>query len=54
MTALTEDELDLVFESFTQKNNMDSLDGYFAEGTKAGGTACDGGTGSSPGGAGTA
>ena len=34
MTALTEDELDLVFESFTQKNNMDSLDGYFAEGTK--------------------
>ena len=34
MTALTEDELDLVFESFTQKNNRESLDDYFAEGTK--------------------
>lgn len=33
MTALTEDELDLVFETFTQKNNIDSLDRYFAQGT---------------------
>ncbi|MVB12126.1 Elongation factor 4 [Caprobacter fermentans] len=31
MTALTEDELDLVFESFTQKNNTKSLDSYFAQ-----------------------
>ncbi len=30
MTALTEDELDVVFESFTQKNAAASLDDYFA------------------------
>ncbi len=31
MTALTEEELDVVFETFTQKRNMESLDLYFAE-----------------------
>ena len=30
-TALVEDELDIVFEHFTQKHNMDNLDAYFAE-----------------------
>ncbi len=30
-TALVEDELDLVFEHFTQKHNMENLDAYFAE-----------------------
>jgi translation initiation factor IF-2 len=34
MTALEEDELDIVFEAFTQKNNMDNLDSYFAESAK--------------------
>lgn len=34
MTALNEDELDIVFETFTQKNNTDSLDAYFAEASK--------------------
>ncbi len=34
MTALEENELDLVFEAFTQKNNADSLDAYFAESAK--------------------
>ncbi len=31
MTALTEEELDVVFEVFTQKRNMESLDAYFAQ-----------------------
>lgn len=30
MTALEEDELNVVFDYFTQKNNMESLDAYFA------------------------
>ena len=30
-TALVEDELDIVFEYFTQQHNMDNLDAYFAE-----------------------
>ena len=34
MTALEGNELDLVFEAFTQKNNTDSLDAYFAESAK--------------------
>ncbi len=34
MTALTEDELDLVFEAFTQKNSSENLDDYFAEAAK--------------------
>ncbi|MFU0832073.1 MAG: Translation initiation factor IF-2 [Oscillospiraceae bacterium] len=34
MTALNEDELDIVFETFTQKHNTDSLDAYFAEANK--------------------
>lgn len=34
MTALEEDELDIVFEAFTQKNSMESLDSYFAEAAK--------------------
>lgn len=29
-TALVEDELDILFETFTQENNMDSLNEYFA------------------------
>ncbi len=36
MTALTEDELDVVFEAFTQERSMKNLDAYFAE---RGGTA---------------
>lgn len=31
MTALTEDELDLVFETFTQKNQVQNMDSYFAQ-----------------------
>ncbi len=31
MTALTENELDVVFEDFTQRNHVESLDAYFAE-----------------------
>ena len=31
MTALTEEELDVVFEAFTQQRNMESLDAYFAQ-----------------------
>ena len=31
MTALTEDELDIVFESFTQNNRLENLDEYFSE-----------------------
>ncbi len=31
MTALNEEELDVVFETFTQQRNMDSLDAYFAQ-----------------------
>ncbi|NLJ32149.1 MAG: translation initiation factor IF-2 [Clostridiales bacterium] len=31
MTALNENELDLVFETFTQKNSVESLDSYFAQ-----------------------
>ena len=31
MTALTEGELDLVFETFTQKNSAENLDTYFAQ-----------------------
>lgn len=31
MTALTESELDLVFEAFTQKTSMKSLDSYYAQ-----------------------
>ncbi|MCH3973114.1 MAG: translation initiation factor IF-2 [Oscillospiraceae bacterium] len=31
MTALTEEELDLVFEAFTQKNNQKDLNSYFAQ-----------------------
>lgn len=35
MTALAENELDIVFETFTQERNMESLDAYFAEREKA-------------------
>jgi translation initiation factor IF-2 len=35
MTALTEDELDLVFETFTQKNNTENLDAYFAQASES-------------------
>ena len=38
MTALTEDELDLVFETFTQKNSANSLDDYFAQASEPQGT----------------
>ncbi len=31
MTALTEEELDLVLESFTQSHKLENLDGYFAD-----------------------
>lgn len=31
MTALTEEELDVVFDTFTQKRNMENLDAYFAD-----------------------
>lgn len=34
MTALTEEELNVVFEHFTQKNQVESFDGYFASGKK--------------------
>ena len=34
MTALEENELDLVFEAFTQKNSSAKLDDYFAEAAK--------------------
>ena len=34
MTALTENELDIVFEKFTQDHSTDSLDVYFAEAAK--------------------
>ena len=34
ITALSEDDLDYVFEAFTQKNNVASLDSYFAEAAK--------------------
>ena len=30
MTALEENELDLVFEHFTQKNQVENFDAYFA------------------------
>jgi len=30
MTALEEPELDIIFDTFTQQNNMESLDAYFA------------------------
>jgi len=35
MTALTEDELDLVFEYYTQNNSVESFDAYFAMGEEA-------------------
>lgn len=35
MTALEENELDIVLETFTQQRNMESLDSYFAERTAA-------------------
>ena len=35
MTALTEEELDVVFESFTQQRKLENLDGYFAQREKA-------------------
>ncbi len=31
MTALNEEELDVIFDTFTQERNMESLDAYFAE-----------------------
>ena len=34
MTALSENELDAVFEEFTQKNSLKDLDEYFAEGAQ--------------------
>ncbi len=34
MTALTEEELNVVFEHFTQKNQVESFDSYFASGKK--------------------
>ena len=34
MTALTEPELNLIFETYTQKHQVDSFDGYFASGQK--------------------
>lgn len=34
MTALTEEELNVVFEHFTQKNQVESFDAYFASGKK--------------------
>ena len=34
MTALTEEELTVVFEHFTQKNQVESFDAYFASGKK--------------------
>ena len=35
MTALTEEELDVVFESFTQQRKLENFDGYFAQREKA-------------------
>ncbi len=35
MTALTEDELDLVFEYYTQNNSVENFDAYFAMGEEA-------------------
>lgn len=35
MTALTEDELDVVLETFTQKNSTENLDSYFAQASTA-------------------
>ncbi len=35
MTALTEEELNVVFEHFTQKNQVENFDDYFASGKKA-------------------
>ena len=34
MTALTEEELNVVFEYFTQKNQVENFDAYFASGKK--------------------
>ena len=34
MTALTEEELNVVFEHFTQKNQVENFDAYFASGKK--------------------
>ena len=34
MTALTEEELNVVFEYFTQKNQVENFDAYFASGNK--------------------
>ncbi len=31
MTALTENELDVVLENFTQQNKVENLDSYFAQ-----------------------
>ena len=31
MTALTEDDLDVVFDTFTKENSVESFDAYFAE-----------------------
>lgn len=39
MTTLTEDELDVVFERFTQENQVDDIDAYLAEGAAARATA---------------
>lgn len=36
MTALTEEELNVVFEYFTQKNQVENFDAYFASGKKEG------------------
>ena len=35
MTALTEQELDMVFEAITQKNSMGSLEAYFADNARS-------------------
>ena len=35
MTALEEDELDVIFDYLTQNNQVESFDEYFAEGEKA-------------------
>ena len=35
MTTLTEDELDVVFERFTQENQVADIDAYLAEGAAA-------------------
>ena len=34
MTALTEEDLDVVFEKFTKDNEVDNFDEYFASGVK--------------------